>query len=334
MLPRSFDHRTMAEIFPIPITWNDPHKYHIIAPPSYPTHPVSQVARPTIIPFPNSFPSELTDIIINQLDPTDTKSLKAVALVCRDFVAASRSLLFSTITLTPTTTQQFYILTRSPHCTLTNRIQRLELGIPCWRFNRPSVEDLSKTVLTLTNLTSLRVSSYFLESIPLDCPLSSLTAAWPLLASVELLGIQFGSLGDTIAFICAFPALEKLILLGVTWRRHTRPPDGVSLPKRLHTLRLMSGSEDILEWMLSLTSPPPSSTAPPISTLTLDDVTIRQAHLIYDFISAVASTLHRLSIYFKRDEAAAEVLLCNHPHLNCVPELRVMRYSGMSMVRM
>jgi hypothetical protein len=190
--------------------------------------------------------------------------------------------------------------------------------------------DLSSIVLTLTNLKSVRISSYWQESLPFSCTLPSLAAAWSHLTSIEILGIVFTTFGDLVAFFCALPALKTLLLLGVSWKTLTQPPDNVYLPKHLHTLRLMSGSGDLIEWMLL--SP---SSLPPISTLSFEGVKPPEAHLIYDFISAVSGTLHRLSIYFDlaATTMATENLICGHPKLRHVPELFLMRYAGKSVVR-
>lgn len=288
-----------------------------------------------VVPFPGSFPVELIDLILSHLHRTDTKTLDACALVCRTFIPVTRCLLFSILTIKPNHIHTLQSLTASPSCTFSQRVKRLEIGIPNHTFSPQNITGLSNIVLALTNLTSVRISSYSHESLPFLCTLPSLAAAWSRLLSIELLGIEFPTSGALVEFICAFPALESLFLLDVSWKVYTRPPVNVYLPNNLHTLSLMSESEVILKWMLSFSRSAESSSLPPISALTFEGVTSPEAHLIYDLISAISRTLHRLSIYFKPCDSAAttESLICAHPQLKYIPELFLVRYAGQSVMR-
>ncbi|RDB16793.1 hypothetical protein Hypma_002628 [Hypsizygus marmoreus] len=285
-----------------------------------------------------ALPPELTDQIIEHIEPCDKPTLFACALASRSLLAASRSRLLTNVSLRPGTTTDLAALISSPLCTLPTRIQSISIGDPSARFDSTDRECFPHVLAALTNLTTLVVSSYFKEPLPLDAVnpprLSCLTC-------IELLGIRFESVGDAVAFVCAFPGLRTLLLLGVSWRTSTilgslAPDTTPRLPRGLRTLRLMAGCEDFVRWVLDAHCSRDTTAAnglPPIETLTFDGVSNAETSAIYDLIGALEESLKSLSIYFKPNQATPEVTLCSHPGLATIPTLRIMRFSGMSIVR-
>jgi hypothetical protein len=107
-----------------------------------------------------SIPSELTDNIIHQLWD-DKPFLALCGLVCRSWVPASRSHLFSDISLNAENIIQFIRLSGSPHATMARHVRFLEYHVMQqhvpWRYIEllPSFPALEKLILALVPITSL-----------------------------------------------------------------------------------------------------------------------------------------------------------------------------------
>lgn len=278
----------------------------------------SQERKSTPVP---RFPQELADLIISHLTSDDTHTLAACALVARSFLGASRSVLFHTVTLTGSGSS-FYKLVASPYCSLSFRVQCLQLVL-----NRRPFLDLSALLAFLGSVTSLSIDTVC-QGLVIHLLVRTPTPAFSLITFVKLRGTRFQTFNSLTTFILSFPALRTMILMCLTWEESTLQTPKHPLPQSLHTLHVFSNSGTILQWILSA-----SSSVPPLATLIVGDVTANDAPTLYKFVTAVGITLRHLSVRFQNDEEEAEDLICAHPDLERIPELRIVRHHGMSIMK-
>ncbi|KAF9460698.1 hypothetical protein BDZ94DRAFT_877759 [Collybia nuda] len=276
--------------------------------------------------FPDSrltprLPQELTDLIIGHLTPDDTDTLAACALVGRNFLSSSRALLFHTITLT-TPGVKFHQLVASPYCSLASRVRCLQLVM-----NRPRFMDLSSLLAFLRSVSSLSIDTVC-QGLAIHIPILRPSPALALITVIKLRGTRFQSFNNLATFLCSFPTLQTITLMCLTWEGVLPQNSNLTLAKSLDTIHIFSNSGSIFEWILSTPSP-----LSRLTTLIVGDVSGNDALTLYKFITVTGITLRHLSVGFQSDEQEAEDLICTHPDLERIPQLRITRRRGISIMK-
>lgn len=261
---------------------------------------------------------ELVHLIIGQLDTTDKHTLNACSLVCKDWLAMSRSEsgAFSTVKITRETSLGFLALIQSPLSSINVHIRTLYLVERGDSGRAWLEEDVPLVAPKLPRVTSLRISAFLNDGLSIRTQ-TALTAAFgKTLTSLSMMGPRFSSFGDVMRFVCAFRALEHLESL-VMWKTDAPPQEDVSLPLHLCSLRLMAwSSKCFMEWAVA------HPAVPPISTLAVFGITSVQASVISQFISEIADHLVNISLHFEEDEekALGSILSDNSQPQNQIPD--------------
>ncbi|KAF8070132.1 hypothetical protein FPV67DRAFT_1668013 [Lyophyllum atratum] len=276
-----------------------------------------------------TLPTELIEAIVGHIPGHDTATLKACALVSRAFLPPSRSRWLSVVQLNSQNANSFHELLSSPLCTIPSRIERLRFGHPSFRFSSTSVQKFPAILAAFSSIEILSISSYFKESLPLPPPYSPHLK----IIHLELIGIQFQTAAQAVSFVCSFPSLRTLQLVGVTWKSSSVqiPPD-IRLPPKLDALRLMGGCNEFLLWMLRLHDIS-TTNLQLISSMTFDGVSAEETPAIENLINALAGSLRYLAIYFKPKNSSSEIALCNHPSLAYIPTVRIMALTQRAIVK-
>ena len=228
-------------------------------------------------------PPELTDNIIHQLWD-DKPFLELCGLVCRSWVPASRSHLFSDVLLDAKNIGRFIELSRSPHATMARHVRFLEYhairkALP-WRHidSLPSFPSLEKLILNLMPITLL------------DLDPARLHEKFRTATHLAIFERTFNSLERFNAFLLAFPFLRHLDLNGfhVDYPPSQIMSQGLQLPLCSFSID-DSGFYRLMRW-LSYHS------IPPLRSLRLGSNVVENPDRVSAVLEALGSYLHHLHI--------------------------------------
>ncbi|KAJ7473752.1 hypothetical protein B0H11DRAFT_2282355 [Mycena galericulata] len=263
-----------------------------------------------------SFPTELVEQVIDNL-ASDTLSIAACGLVCRQWTPRSRFHLFATqIDLHMGTVPGFrpgrgvdHImalkkLVKSPLQTFAPFVIALNIMGP--------IEDIYLTLKELSaldNITTLTIECLGTRlSIPsqLEKVLRQIPPSFPHVRILQLLGGEF-TLAQFASLACGFQELEILLLDPVRWTfedsRRRDASNGIVLPQTLHTLEFSAGTGfyAVLPWIIAHNAPPA------IHKLFLEttSISIKDFEGLRDVLRILGSSLRDLTLFFHTRDADA-----------------------------
>lgn len=163
-----------------------------------------------------ALPPELVDTVVDFLH-ADKDSLLACSLTCKAWLPASQYHLFYEIALTPPELQTFLEYIDSSSSSIVTLIRRLVvhrsvssiMGLLRVKFITPKTGHLTKH---LQRLESLIISE--LHWNVLSAEVRQLLSSPQRIKYLELHRVNFGSIHQTVEFICSFPALKHLSIRG------------------------------------------------------------------------------------------------------------------------
>jgi hypothetical protein len=232
---------------------------------------------------PTRIPPELTDNII--LQSRDDKALLATyGLVCRSWVPASRSHLFSEVVLEAKNIGRFIELSRSPHATMACNVRLLVVHavrkhLPWRHINLlPSFPALEKLILNLMPITVM------------DLDPSRLYDKFRTATHLALFDCTFNSLDHFNTFLSAFPLVRHLDLNGFHINYPVLRPMTRGLQLPLCTFGIDdSGFYRLMTW-LSYDS------IPPLRTLYLGSNIVEDSNQVSKLLEGLGPYLHNLHI--------------------------------------
>ncbi|KAF5383137.1 hypothetical protein D9615_005034 [Tricholomella constricta] len=188
-------------------------------------------------------PTEVFSIIIDRIARFDVPTLRVCSLVCKTWLAVSRSHLIPTLSLNAKNTKSFLRLLNSPHATISRGVHHVSVqGDSDAISHRKSRESRIYPVDMIINGGTLTCDeSLLLRSLAPFPSLTSLSFSWlrdglspptsaalicgfPGLTDLEFRTCSFPSFTEFARTVCALQALRRLALADVTW-------DDLSLPE-------------------------------------------------------------------------------------------------------
>ncbi|KAF7369105.1 hypothetical protein MVEN_00237700 [Mycena venus] len=194
------------------------------------------------------FPQELVDEMLDHLDHV---SLKTCSLVCRAWLARSRSHVFGTCSLDPTNILGFRDLLQSSGCTFIPHVRRIN-SYRAWENNRC----FDEMVADLRRLARVHTLDIFLDFKAFDGAADALFRTGFITAFPQVTHLILGC--DNVSWpaplfdtICIFPALQELRIQEMTLDfKLTAPPVSAVPPLGLHHLQLdLLSTVPILGWL-------------------------------------------------------------------------------------
>lgn len=225
------------------------------------------------------FPPELVDLILDFVHSEST-TLAACALVCREWLPSARFHLLSRMALDSSNMDSFmddFDVVGNPN----------------------SLAVLKFAATGLGNVVSLRIDGLDLSAASLQLP-----HAFPNLQSLCLEAFEADSFGVVATWVSALPSLRSLTLSGDWDGSETEKlPSSVPAFPNLSHLDLNCPLRVLLGWLLSL------SVVPVTTSLVLRDIWEEELTAVERYLAAVGSCLESLVLVYPRKGRAKNVFL-------------------------
>ncbi|KAJ6567414.1 hypothetical protein DFH09DRAFT_984067 [Mycena vulgaris] len=227
------------------------------------------------------FPPELVDVLLDFVH-SDSATLSACTLVCRDWLPSARFHLLSQLALDSANAESFFDDLDAIGAYSSPSASHRDTAVPKF------------AAIGLGNVTSLRIDGLDLSTVPM-------TLTFPNLQSLSLEAFEADSFAIITTWIIGFPSLRSLTLSGDWDGDETEIlPLDATIPKLSH-LDLNCPLKILFDWFLSL------AVVPVTSSLVLRDIWSEESPAISRYLAASSASLESLVLMYPRKE----VLLLN-----------------------